>query len=235
MNSKDDFPWKENGLLKEAYKQDNYLVSETGSKTGQAVIFFSSNGIYYPNDEETFRAYIQKGNEGFEWFHLAQHREIQNHFEKIIFVRDVYKQWYVTGINERLDSVDKVLSFLQEQTGGAVSPLVEVRQAAMPPLCLDVFSTPTVFLQTPRSFCCCPTAASGRLSNGTPQHLPAAGIMICCRFCGSSPMCFTPFRPNVKTIKRSMNISGSFPICIFCGYAVKFMVTRWKASAGPIF
>lgn len=118
MNSKDDFPWKENELLEEAYKQDNYLVSETGSKTGQAVIFFSSNGIYYPNNEKTFRAYIQKGNDGFEWFHLAQHREIQNHFEKIIFVRDVYKQWYVTGINERLDSVDKVLTFLRAQTGG---------------------------------------------------------------------------------------------------------------------
>lgn len=118
MNSKDDFPWKENELLKEAYKQDNYLVSETGSETGQAVIFFSSNGIYYPNDEETFRAYIQKGNDAFEWFHLAQHREIQSHFEKIIFVRDVYKQWYVTGINERLDSVDKVLAFLRAQTDG---------------------------------------------------------------------------------------------------------------------
>lgn len=118
MNSKDDFPWKENALLKAAYELDNYLICETGSRTGRAIIFFSSNGIYYPNNKDTFRAYMAKGNDGFEWFHLAQHRKIQSHFEKIIFVRDVYKQWYVTGINERLNSVDKVLEFLKRETEG---------------------------------------------------------------------------------------------------------------------
>lgn len=118
MDTMEDFPWKDNAQVRSAYEMDNYLISETGNATGRAIIFFSSNGIYYPNDEETFVKYIAKENDGFEWFHLAQHRRIQKYFQKIIFVRDIYKQWYVTGINVKINTVDKVQEFLRKEVEG---------------------------------------------------------------------------------------------------------------------
>ena len=118
MNTENVFPWKESAQVRSAYEDNNYLISETGNATGRAIIFFSSNGIYYPNDEKTFAKYVAKGNDGFEWFHLAQHRRIQKYFQKIIFVRDIYKQWYVAGINARMNSVDKVAAFLREEVHG---------------------------------------------------------------------------------------------------------------------
>lgn len=36
--------------------------------------------------------------------------------QKHIFVRDVFKQWYVKGINKKLNSTEKLLNFLQEHT-----------------------------------------------------------------------------------------------------------------------
>lgn len=38
--------------------------------------------------------------------------------EKEIFVRDIYKSWYVTGINSSINSVDKLVDFLKEITFG---------------------------------------------------------------------------------------------------------------------
>lgn len=118
MNTKNDFPWKETEAVRSAYEKDNYLICETGHQTGRAIIFCSSNGIYYPNHEEVFTAYIAKGDAGFEWYHLAQHERIRAYFEKIIFVRDIYKQWYVTGINARLNTADQVIDFLKKEVQG---------------------------------------------------------------------------------------------------------------------
>lgn len=38
--------------------------------------------------------------------------------EKIIYVRDIFKSWYVTGISEELNSIDALIEFLREQTTG---------------------------------------------------------------------------------------------------------------------
>lgn len=118
MNTKGDFPWKDNDLVRSAYEGNNFLICETGNRSGRAIIFFSSNGIYYPNNEDVFVEYLAKGNDGYEWLHIAKHRKIQKFFQKIIFVRDIYKQWYVTGINARINNADKLLDFLQKEVKG---------------------------------------------------------------------------------------------------------------------
>lgn len=59
-------------------------------------VYFSSNDIYYPNTEEIFRKRIVE-KDFFEWYHTRVRAR------KHIFVRDVFKQWYLEGINADID------------------------------------------------------------------------------------------------------------------------------------
>lgn len=112
-----EFPWNENPMVESKYKENNYEVILTGSKQKKVIIFFSSHGIYYPNTEQTFAEKMVK-EDYYDWRNLARHKLIKNNFAKIIFVRDIYKQWYVTGINERINSIDKLKNFLEEENRG---------------------------------------------------------------------------------------------------------------------
>ena len=111
------FPWNGSELLRREYEKDNYRLIHTGSKTNRAIIFFSGNGLYFPNTEEEFTQKIII-NDRYEWENLASNKLIRKYYELIIFVRDVYKQWYVTGINPEHDNVDKTADFLRELTRG---------------------------------------------------------------------------------------------------------------------
>ena len=113
----DSFPWNNNSIVEGKYKENNYKVVLTGSNLKKVIIFFSSNGIYYPNTEQNF---IQKmiKEDYYEWNNLAKHELINNYFAKIIFVKDIYKQWYVTGINEKINSIDRLKDFLAKETRG---------------------------------------------------------------------------------------------------------------------
>ena len=75
-------------------------------------IYFSSNGIYFPNTENTFNEIIVKKNR-YEWYDTRV-KDAQKH----IFVRDVFKQWYVKGINSQIDTQAKLLDFLRKETEG---------------------------------------------------------------------------------------------------------------------
>lgn len=112
-----NFPWNGSSIVEKKYKENNYEVVLTGSSQNNAIIFFSSHGIYYPNSEQIF---VEKMVEEdyYDWRNLAKHKLIINNFAKIIFVRDVYKQWYVTGINERINSIDRLKELLEEETKG---------------------------------------------------------------------------------------------------------------------
>ncbi len=122
MNTINDFPWNRPDLIKENYKKPNYRIIETGAGASgsgrrKALIFFSSNGIYFPNNEEEFTEKMIR-RDYYDWLNIGKHRMILKHFSRIIYVRDIYKQWYVTGINEEIDSIDKLCSFLKEKTEG---------------------------------------------------------------------------------------------------------------------
>jgi hypothetical protein len=103
--------------VKRAYEElDNYSVEfKSGKKTGctpRCIIFFSSNGIYFPNTGEAVREAIFERNR-YEW-----RRNVPESFDKVIFIRDVKKQWYLDGINSRLNTVEKVLRLLEQETKG---------------------------------------------------------------------------------------------------------------------
>lgn len=92
--------------------QPNYKIEYNKScKANICAIYFSSNDIYYPNNEDIFRKRIVEKN-FFEWYNTRINAR------KHIFIRDIFKQWYLEGINAELDSPEKIFEWLKGETEG---------------------------------------------------------------------------------------------------------------------
>ncbi|MFT3703311.1 MAG: hypothetical protein QM802_13120 [Agriterribacter sp.] len=91
----------------------NYLIeyNENADKD-YCIIYFSSNDLYYPNNEIAFTESIINKNR-FEWYGNRIH-----YGYKHIFLRDIKKQWYLTGINATLNSPQKLCEFLMKEASG---------------------------------------------------------------------------------------------------------------------
>jgi hypothetical protein len=97
------------------FDTDNYSIEYSENKEAQkdfCVIYFSSNEIYYPNTSQAFEYSILKRDK-YEW---QRNRLPQAH--KHIFIRDIRKQWYIGGINSRMDNPLKLTEFLKKETDG---------------------------------------------------------------------------------------------------------------------
>lgn len=79
--------------------------------------FFSGNGLYYPNTISSFCKTVVEQNR-YEWWNVGHSEEIVKQAGKIIYVRDVYKQFYVKGINVEINCIDKLCELLKELTMG---------------------------------------------------------------------------------------------------------------------
>ena len=92
--------------------QPNYKIEYNNScKANICAIYFSSNDIYYPNNEDIFQKRIVEKN-FFEWYNTRINAR------KHIFIRDIFKQWYLEGINAELDSPEKIFEWLKGETKG---------------------------------------------------------------------------------------------------------------------
>ncbi len=91
----------------------NYLIEydERYKDERSCAIYFSSNALYYPDNEETFRKRIIE-KDFFEMY--ATRFKAHKH----IYLRDVFKQWYLKGINRDIDSTEKLCEWLREETKG---------------------------------------------------------------------------------------------------------------------
>ena len=117
LSKQEDFPLNEtNDLLRECFEGNNYYEENIGNGR-KCFIFFSGNGLYFPNDYLTAETALVKNNH-YEWQNIAKSPLIRSRAGKLIFLRDVFKQWYVTGINSRIDSITKLVHFLRERTAG---------------------------------------------------------------------------------------------------------------------
>lgn len=113
MSQNDGYFKTRHPLVVKAFEElDNYLVVTDGPDNGWCCVYFSSNSIYFPSDEETFEREILKKNR-FEFYgtRLCQ-------CSKHIFLRDIHKQWYLRGINSDYDSIEKLAGFLKKETDG---------------------------------------------------------------------------------------------------------------------
>lgn len=100
-------------IVKDVYlNNDNYLITynEDCMDKSSCAIYFSSNDIYYPNSEDVFKKKIVEKN-FFEWYETR----IKNNYKHIL-LRDVHKQWYLSGINGEISSPEKLLNFLVKET-----------------------------------------------------------------------------------------------------------------------
>lgn len=107
----------DNAVLRECYLQENYKEVIVNEEENLCYIFFSGNGLYFPNTEEEFkRVIIEKDR--YEWENIAKSSFLQEKAGKYIFLRDLYKSWYVKGINSSINSIDKLYEWLKEKTNG---------------------------------------------------------------------------------------------------------------------
>lgn len=106
-----------NELVLQAFRGDNYQCVDTGIQSDFCFIFFSSNGLYYPNTKEIFEEQIIK-KDRYEWKWVVSHSKLPQYAGRIIYVRDIYKEWYSRGINDKADDIDKTLDLLRKMTEG---------------------------------------------------------------------------------------------------------------------
>ncbi len=88
---------------------DNIKIVNTYGSNNTCYIYSSSNGIWEPNTLDAFRQRIVDRDE-YEWINMGAKGA------KCIFVRDIYKEWYVNGINSKIHSVDKLIDLLKTET-----------------------------------------------------------------------------------------------------------------------
>jgi hypothetical protein len=109
----------DSAIVQRARTQDNYLIIEEDKKSvvekPVCAVYFASNYIYYPNTDDSFQKAILDKNR-FEWWNL-KHPKASKH----IFIRDIYKQWYLHGINNQLNSLEKLAGFLEKEIKGYTS------------------------------------------------------------------------------------------------------------------
>ncbi len=95
----------------------NYLEEYVHEKGQQCYIFFSSNGLCDDSTVEKIKDTLLEKNR-YEWKNLANSFRYHKELGKIIYVRDIYKAFYIYGINHKLNSIDKLIDKLKELTEG---------------------------------------------------------------------------------------------------------------------
>lgn len=90
----------------------NYEVLDLNLESNLCLIYFSSHNIYFPDTDESFHQKIVEDNR-FEW-----KRNILNSARKVIFVRDIKKQWYLEGISFQINTVETLAELLKKETEG---------------------------------------------------------------------------------------------------------------------
>ena len=77
----------------------------------RCIIFFSGNGIFFPDTIEEFKKTIEIRNR-YEWEQISKNVNAK----KLIFMRDLKKNWYQKGINIKINNINKIVLFLKKET-----------------------------------------------------------------------------------------------------------------------
>lgn len=88
------------------------IICKEEGENDLCAIYFASHDIYYPNREEIFRERIVE-KDSYEWFHTRIERA-----SKHIYLRDIFKQWYLEGIKHRVEYSRKVGGMVEKGNRG---------------------------------------------------------------------------------------------------------------------
>ncbi len=94
--------------------RNNFLIQydEQCLTRDYCAVYFSSNDIYFPNAEDVFRKRIIE-KDFFEWYGTRVKKAYKH-----IFLRDIYKQWYLKGVSGKIDDPEKLLAWVKKETKG---------------------------------------------------------------------------------------------------------------------
>ena len=95
-------------------KENNYKVVNISQKK-LCFIFCSSNGIYDKFDDN-YEEYFKR--DYYEWENISKSKTLIKHAGKYIFLRDPNTSFYIEGINERINNIDKIIDVLKRETKG---------------------------------------------------------------------------------------------------------------------
>lgn len=80
-------------------------------------IFFSSHGLYFPTTIDEFQKQVVQGDK-YEWVNISKNEQLREKASKFIFIRDIYKNWCLHGINSRCNSLHDLATLLTKYTEG---------------------------------------------------------------------------------------------------------------------
>ena len=96
---------------------NNYEICEGMGNNEEVWIFFSSHGLYYPTTIEMFRERVVN-SDFYEWRNISKNKKINLKASKFIFIRDIYKNWCLEGINGKVNSPIRLAEMLSELLDG---------------------------------------------------------------------------------------------------------------------
>lgn len=104
---------------------DNIFVEEINDNADYCYIFFSSNGIC---DEEPIEKYIDSliDKNRYEWHSISNVIKKDRKTGKCIYVRDVYKNFYIHGVSAKADNIEKTIGQLKGIVSGKEWKIVTV-------------------------------------------------------------------------------------------------------------
>lgn len=104
-------------LLYKYYDEDNFEVVdfEDNKKNKLCYIFFSSNGLYKDrNDIEIIKKMHE--TDRYEWKFISADKEIKQKASRIIYLRDIFKIFYIRGISKKINTIPKICELLTKLT-----------------------------------------------------------------------------------------------------------------------
>lgn len=104
-------------LIQNSYRNSaNYKIVEYQNASNICFVFCSSNGIYSGKSDDQIRDFVN--NNRFEWENISSAKTITSFAKKIIYIKDPFQHSYVDGINSEINSISKILVFLEKETKG---------------------------------------------------------------------------------------------------------------------
>lgn len=100
-----------NPIAIKAYSLENIKIVKRENKSGYCYIYFSGNGLYEDTEDNFNQAIFLKDR--YEW-----EKRNSSIPELKIFVRDIFKQWYIVGISKKCPSIDSMIDYLRNLSAG---------------------------------------------------------------------------------------------------------------------
>lgn len=100
--------------LNKAYNFDNFKIVEVGN-SNICYVFITGNVI---NPRRGTFSFYEKNKNDFEWMNVSRSKKVMKNAGKYIFIKDYASKFYLYGCNHNLNSIDKIIEFIKNETVG---------------------------------------------------------------------------------------------------------------------